>query len=264
LPQLQGAHNKNPTDADTAARLAEQLLLRRRDDEAQKLADDVLNRHPAHPLASYVKAQMLLNAGNNDQARAVLEAGLTQGTGEPKVVGTLGKLYSQSKDFGKAAEMFELARKVEPLEPRWLSELAEIYRQAGDRDRQLAALRDLAQADSDDIDTRKRAARLLLEMGDSPGAQKFALQALEIDPADALAEELFGDTLLGQRKWAEAVDVYEIVLELDSRRDAARIHMAQALLESGKKTRAAGEIDRVLARDPENAEAQRLRTRLDR
>jgi predicted Zn-dependent protease len=261
---LQEAYHKNPGDANTAARLSEQLLLRRRDAEAQKLAEDVLSRHPAHPLASYVKAQMLLNAGDNDQARAVLEPALAQGSGEPKVVGTLGKLYSQSKDYGRAAEMFELARKVEPYEPRWLSELVEIYRQAGDRDRQLAALRDLAQADSDDIDTRKRAARLLLEMSDAPGAEKFALQALEIDPPDPIAEELYGDALLGQRKWAEAIDAYEIVLELDSRRDAARIHMAQALLESGKKTRAAAELDRVLARDPENAEAQRLRARLDR
>src|SRR5262249_3369869 len=98
LTQLQEAYEKNPDDADAAARLAEQYLVRGRNSEARKLVEAVLAKKKNHPLASYVKARLLLAAGDEDAARTILEAALKE-TAEPKVLQALGRIYFEKKDF---------------------------------------------------------------------------------------------------------------------------------------------------------------------
>src|SRR5262249_44273816 len=97
LAQLRDANEKNPDDADIAARLAEQYIDRGRNTDARKLVDGVLEKKKKHPLATYVKARLLLLAGDEDEARQLLEAVLDEKTPEPKVVQLLGKLYFESK-----------------------------------------------------------------------------------------------------------------------------------------------------------------------
>ena len=64
--QLQRAHEAEPENLEVAARLAEQYLIRRDRKEARKLADAVLAKKAAHPLASYVKARLLQDAGEEE------------------------------------------------------------------------------------------------------------------------------------------------------------------------------------------------------
>src|SRR5262249_5163237 len=73
--ELKEAHEKNPGDADVAARLAEQLLLRRERAEARRLADEVLAKKPNHPLASWVKAKPLLQAAGPRRGPQALGGG---------------------------------------------------------------------------------------------------------------------------------------------------------------------------------------------
>jgi tetratricopeptide (TPR) repeat protein len=264
LAELQAAHEKDPQDVDTTAALAEQYLLRRRTREARRLAEAVLAKKKSHALASYVKARLLQGAGDDDRAKAVLEAALNGRDPEPKVLLALGRLYFESGDFAKAAEMFELGRRAEPYENKWLSELARTYSQAGDVGRRISVLKDVISNDGDDIDSRKQLARLLLDNGRAAEAQDVARQALEIDVIDSEAHRALGDALLGQKKYSEAVDVYRTALELDGRSDAARVKLATALLESGHRPEALVEVQKVLARNSENSEAKRLHERLSK
>jgi tetratricopeptide (TPR) repeat protein len=262
LLQLQEAHEKDPQDADISAQLAEQYLIRRRNTEARKLAEGVLAKAKSHALASYVKARLLQSAGDDDQARAVLEAAISAGASEPKVFLALGRLYFEVKDFAKAAEMFELGRKVEPYENKWLVELARTYTQAGDTERRIRALKDLAVLDGDDFESRMQVARLLLDNGRAADAERYARQALEIDAADGQAHRLRGDALLAQKKLPDAIEAYEVALEIDDKLDDARIKLAEAFLQSGDKSRAQAEISKVLTRDPDNGDARQLKQRL--
>ncbi len=79
--------------------LAEQYLVRRRASEARRLADAVLAKRQSHPLASYVKARLLRDAGEDDQAKALLEAALNANAPEPKVLLMLGKNLLRVKRF---------------------------------------------------------------------------------------------------------------------------------------------------------------------
>src|SRR5262249_54503317 len=122
LQQLRSKHEENKEDVDIAARLAEQYLLRRRNTEARRLVDPILDKQK-HPLAAYVKARLLVQAGDEDEARKLLESALNREQPEPKVLQALGKLYFEAKEFAKAAEIYELARKAQPYESKWLTEL---------------------------------------------------------------------------------------------------------------------------------------------
>ncbi len=209
--QLRKAHEADPDNVNLAARLAEQCLIRRDKKEARKLAETVLAKKNTHPLASYVKARLLLDAGDEDQARTLLEAAVDPLLPEPKVLQMLGKLCYEARDFAKAAEMYELARKVEPYESKWLVELARVYAQTKDRSKLIEVLIKLVATDADDFDQRKRLAQLLLTEGRAAEAERYAHEALEIDISDAETIKVLEEALLKQNKTKEAERLQELL-----------------------------------------------------
>jgi tetratricopeptide (TPR) repeat protein len=202
--QLQKAVEDHPEDLSLAARLAEQHMLRRDTHEARRLVDLVLGKQPNQPLASYVKARLLINAGEDDQARKVLEGAINPAFPEPKVLQLLGKLCFEARDFQKAVSTYELARKIEPQESHWLSDLARVYAQMGEEKKRIDALKELVPYDADDLEGRKRLAKLLLDAGRNSEAEEYARQALEIDVRDAEAFGFLERALNAQGKNAEA------------------------------------------------------------
>ena len=261
--ELKDAHEKNPDDADIAARLALQYLRRGRTKEARTLADSVLAKDKARGLAAYVKAQLLQRAGDEDEARKVLEAAVDPKAPEPRVVELLGKLYLEGKDFRKAASMYELAHQAEPYESKWLTELAKIYVHSGDKDKQIKVLKELVPTDADDLESRKRLAGLLEEAGRHAEAEQYARQGLEIDVVDPAVQTVLGDALRGQNKLPAAIRAYRAALTINDKADETRLKLAQAYLEHGDRQQAAAEVARVQAGDPDNAEAKRLRGLLE-
>jgi tetratricopeptide (TPR) repeat protein len=201
--QLQEAHEKDPGNLDVTARLAEQLV-RRDKAKAFKLADEVLGKKANHPLANYVKARLVLQSGDVDRARSLLEAGLDPESPEPKVLKELGKMYYDGGDFAKAEELFRLGHKAEPQESGWLEQLARVYAQTGAKGKQIAVLKELVPTDADDLEHRKRLVRLLLDAGQAPEAERYAREALEIDIRDADVREALDKALREQKKDAEA------------------------------------------------------------
>jgi tetratricopeptide (TPR) repeat protein len=209
--QLQQAYEKEPGNADLAGRLAEQHLLRRDKKEARKLVEDVLAKSPAHPLASYVKARLLLDAGDDAQAQTVLEAAVQRDKPEPKVLHALGKMYYESRQFAKAADMYELAHHAEPYEGKWLVELLRAYNQLEYKTKQIDVLKQLVATDPDDLEQRKRLTRLLLDAKQFDEAARFARESLEIDVRDAEARDYLIQALEEQHKNDEAEKLRQLL-----------------------------------------------------
>src|SRR5262249_40897909 len=151
--ELKDAHAKDPDDPDVAARLADALFERGLKADARKTAEAALAKKANHPLASYVKARLLRDAGDEEQALSLLRAGVDRKDPEVKVLELLGKMQFEAKKFAEAAETYELARRAEPYENRWLTELARVYLQAGEPDKEVAVLKELAPTDADDLAT---------------------------------------------------------------------------------------------------------------
>jgi tetratricopeptide (TPR) repeat protein len=209
--ELRDANEKDPDDLEVAARLGEQYLIRRRNAEARKLAERVLAKNKTHPIASYVKARLLLTAGDDEEARKLLEAAFDPKSPDPRVLQALGKIYYELKEYKKAAEVYELARKVDPYEEKWLTDLARIYAQAGDKDKHIAVLKDLVPIDPDDLDVRKRLAQMLLDEKRYAEAEQYARTALEIDVLDKDAREVLDKALAAQKKEAEAERIRKLL-----------------------------------------------------
>jgi tetratricopeptide (TPR) repeat protein len=207
--ELQEAHDKDPGNLDVTARLAEQLL-RREKVRARKLAEEVLGKKRDHPLANYVKARLVLQAGDVDEARTLLETGLDRAAPEPKVLQELGKLYYDGNDMARAADLFELGHKAFPLDSDWLEALARVYAQTGDKEKQIAVLKELVPTDADDLEHRKRLARMLLDAGRPDEAERYAREALEIDVRDGEMQEALQKALTAQKKDAEAERVRKL------------------------------------------------------
>jgi tetratricopeptide (TPR) repeat protein len=203
LDQLKADHAKDPDDADTTAALAEAMLNSNRA-EARKLAEEAAAKKKGCPRAAYVLARLAHQAGDAKQERELLEAALDKADPDLKVLAALADLYYDASEFAKAAELSELGRKAVPYEPKWLARLARIYAQTGDTAKQIDVLKDLVPTDADDLDDRKRLARLLLEAEKYAEAETYARQALEINVGDADAREALVKALKGQKKDDEA------------------------------------------------------------
>ena len=210
LTQLKAAHEKEPDNADISARLAE-AYFRRDKVEARKLADAVLAANENHPLASLVKAKLLLNAGDAGGARELLKKAAEQDSPEPKVLLVLGKMYYDADDFPQAVELFEHGHKIEPYDSQWLIQLARVHAQTGEKDKQIAVLKDLVPLDADDLENRKRLARLLLDIGNYAEAERYARESLEIDIRDKESRATLLKALGQQKKDAELKKMQELL-----------------------------------------------------
>ena len=204
--ELKAAYEKNAKDADAAAAYAEAALERRDRVEARKAAETALDQKKDHPLASVVLARLERVAGNVKKERELLESAYNanKDTTDARLLQALGKIYYDAEEFARAAELFEAGRKVEQLDSEWAQQLTRVYARSGDKDKLIAVLKELVPTDADQLDWRKRLARLLLDKDDFVEAEKYARQGMEIDVADAEVQETLQKALKGQKKDAEA------------------------------------------------------------
>ena len=204
LAELEAAHDKDPDDADVAARLADQYSRRRRAADARRLAEKVLADRPGHAMASIVKARLLAAAGDDDEARQVMAAAVRANPDDFRLVLALGRMAAEAKDWARAAEQFEKGRKAAPLDSEWLPMLIAVYTESGEKDKLADVLREQVGNDPDDLKSRQALATLLLETKKYAEAEQVARDAIRIDVTDADAQKALLDALEGQNKADEA------------------------------------------------------------
>jgi tetratricopeptide (TPR) repeat protein len=215
--ELEQARKKAPEDLDVAAELAEKQLLRGNNKEALKLSKGVLRKKKNHPLASYVQAELLRKI-DLEVTLKLLEGAADRDHPEVKVVKLLGEVYlndvkekDDAKKYAKAAEMFELARKLDPYDHDVLVNLARSYAQTKSIDKLIDVLKELVPTDPDDLATRKRLAEYLLKAGRAKEAERFAREALEIDVLDRDAQEILQEALHKQMKAAQLKELLDLL-----------------------------------------------------
>jgi tetratricopeptide (TPR) repeat protein len=204
LKELQEASKKDPDNADLAARLAEKYLLRKDNDKAKEHAEAALAKNKSQQLAAYVMAKLKIAAGESKKAIELLESALNKESPEPRILMELGKIYYNSEQFDKAAEIYELGRKAEPYDNKWLLQLVRVYARAENKEKQIAVLKVLTPTDADDLEQRKRLAKLLLDAGRPAEAERYARESLEINIRDKEARQALYQALQDQKKEAEA------------------------------------------------------------
>jgi cellulose synthase operon protein C len=263
--QLERELKEKPDDPDLNARMAYEHFARRDYKEARPFADKALEKKPHHPLASFVKARLLLSIGDDEStALAILEPALDRKQPNERVIDLLAELKMKAGELDEAATLYELARKDDPFHTRWIAGLARVHL----RQKKTAAfLNDLAMIaanDADDIAVRKALAERHLAAGDAATAEKWANECLYIDVYDPTVHVLLADAQAAGKKYAEAIEEFQTALSLKAKKpNDLKVKLAQAQLLAGRRDAAKATIEGVLKADPAHPEAKELLQKID-
>jgi cellulose synthase operon protein C len=258
--QLERQLAAKPDDPDLNAKLAYEHFARRDYRDARPLADKALKLAPHHPLASYVKARLLISIGDEDAALAVIEPALDPKKPNERVVDLLAELLMKSGKLKEAEDLYELARKDDPYRNEWIAKLARVHLRQERQDKLLEDLAMMAANDSDDLDVRTVLAQKHLDASRFDEAAKWAVECLYIQVYDPLYHLLLADASMGQKHYSAAVEEYRNALELKPKKgNDVKVKLAKALKADGKSEDAKAALDEVLAEDPEHPAAKSLK-----
>jgi cellulose synthase operon protein C len=260
---LERSLKESPDDPDLNARMAYEHLARRDYKEARPFADKALKVKPNHPLASYVKARLLVTIGDDEAAHAALKPALDPDKPNERVIDLLASLEMKAGNLDEAERLYELARKDDPYHTKWIANLARVHLRKKDNAKFLEDLAMLAGNDADDLDVRKALAEKHLAAGSADQAEKWATECLYINVYDPEAHVLLADALSARKKYPEAVEEYQAALGLKPRKtDQLKVKLARARADSGHKDDARALLDDLLKSDPDHPEAKALRKEL--
>lgn len=259
--QLERMLKAKPDDPDLNAKMAYEHFARRDYREARPLADKALKLQAHHPLASYVKAQILYKVlGDADAALILLEPALDPEKPNERVVDLLAELQMKAGKLEEAERLYELARKDDPFHTKWIAGLARVHLRKKDDAKFLADLAMIADNDADDLDVRKALAERHLAANHPDQAEKWATECLYVNVYDPTCHAFLADALAGQKKYPQALEEYQTALDLKIKKpNDLKVRMAKAQLENKQRDEAKATLDAILKQDPDHPEAKALR-----
>jgi Flp pilus assembly protein TadD len=214
LAIARGKAAARPEDVKAQHDLAEQALACGLAEEAEAAARRAVALDPAHLAAVTTLANLLLNRGALDEARALLASLEAAGVSAPHVATALGAIALRQGRHEEARDRLEGVLAETPRAPMARLYLARLHDLEGASElafRELALLRDMHPALPEFADLL-RAHRLrgqaaqLLRAGFAPQALDCLVEALRLDPEDALVHNDLGVVLhqLGEAARARA------------------------------------------------------------
>ncbi len=257
--ELERQLKARPDDADLNARMAYEHYARRDYKLAKPFADKALKLRPNQPMASYVKARLYGTIGYDDEALAVLEPALDRAKPDVRVLDLLAELQLKAGKLDEAETLYELGRKDDPQNSKWVAGLARVHLRKKDP-KLVNELIELANSDADDLALRKELARRFVDAKDPANAEHWATECLYVDVYDAECHTLMADALILADKHALAVEEFDAALTLKPKRpDDFRVRRARSLLALNRPDEAKAALDEILKRDPEHPEAKAAR-----
>ena len=262
--ELERKLKEKPEDPNLNAQMAYEHWARRDLKEARPFADKALDLKPHHPLASYVKAQLLVTIGDEDAALQILEPALDPLQPNERVIDLLGELLMKAGRLDESEKLYEIARKDDPFRTKWISWLARIHLRQKKTDQFLADLVMIASFDADNIDIRRELAVRYLAQNDGVSAEKWAGECLYINVYDATVHVLLADAQYMLKKFPQAAEEYQTALTLKPKRpDDIKVKLARALFGSGQKDQAKAALEQVLKSDPDHPEGKALKSEME-
>ncbi len=263
--ELERRLKAKPEDPDLNAQMAYEHWARRDLKEARPFAEKALELKPHHPLASYVKAQLMVTIGDEDAALQILEPALDPDHPNERVIDLLGELMMKAGRLDEAEKLYELARKDDPFRTKWISWLARIHLRQKKNSQFLSDLVMIASFDADNIDVRRALAERYLAEGDGVSAEKWAGDCLHINVYDPVIHVLLADAQMVVKKPDQAAEEYQTALVLKPKKpDDVKVKLARALFGSNKRDEAKSLLDGVLKTDPDHPEAKALKEEMEK
>ncbi|GIX16360.1 MAG: tetratricopeptide repeat-containing 2OG-Fe(II) oxygenase [Rhodothalassiaceae bacterium] len=225
-------------------------------DEAERLLDAVLRRHPAQADALQLKGAVARRRGDNETAVSWFNRALAVRRDQPAVWNNLGNALS---DLGRSVEAVTAYRQAVALKPdfvdAWIN-LGIALIEVGDEEEALAALaraeRLVARPPVRLLLARARALKALERLDE---ARTTLERALKLAPEDLRVRNNLANLLREMGAGVEALTHYRAAEALAADRDRLRIAQAGALVEAGRAEEGMALLREILAARPDRADA---------
>lgn len=230
------------------------------------VADD-----PANLQNRLLLGNIYSSTGQRDQALAVYEAILQIAPDNPQALLMLGALYAGDRDYLQAQKMLERLVTVDDKSYAGYSYLAKLYRELNYYDKAMAAYdkaltlswspmlayeaadlyeyrqkydeavaiyKRLLEDDEANTKIRGRLARLYIVQGKIVEALDELNELKNYTPDPTVVDLAIGRVLLDEKRYAEAIALFEQLLKEDENKDLARSMLALTYYESGDMEKA--------------------------
>ncbi len=224
-----------------------------RAEKTRSYLDVLIARYPRNLGARRLLAAVMIEAGDDDRARELLEPMLRKQPDDAQTLYLLGRLYLTQKRYAKAAELLERATQLGNADPRLQSALGFSRIGLGDSETGLRSLDTAFSKNPSDLGLALALANLRMRRGERDQALAVARKAVAAAPANPFAHNLLGLMCGGAGDLAGARAAYTEALQRDpafttARLNLARIDSAEGHFDAARKIHAT-----LLAADRRNA-----------
>ncbi len=254
------ALKKNPDAWVAQGNLARELILRGRDDEAEKLLVRQYQSAPDEIEVVLGYANFLATHGRFDQARPLFEKAIQI---KPDFLNTYGFYGRALRNNGHVDEAIKLYQSTLAKHPEWDAgwiDLAEIEEQAGNPQQAAELYQKALAAVPDSVGARVNLANLYLKVGNVEPAVELLKQAADLADDNADIHNRYGLVLLQLGRYSEAIPQFERMVALTTGKEGAHIayhNLGTALEGAGRNSEAVQCYRKALEIKPDFAPAQR-------
>ncbi len=203
------------------------------------------------------RATEAFNAGRYAQAVRQAEIAVAQGRTNYDLQLLLGRAYRQLGRLREAAEAFARAVQLQPTAEALCLEGA-AWREAGDLAQAQIALTRARQYDPRNPEISHQLGLICLDQGMLAQAEGEFLEGLRVAPGSVPLLLALGRVYAARKQWQEAIARFRDAAKADPKNAAAFRELGRAQLEAGARGDARTALERALALDAHDAEANRL------
>lgn len=260
LTHLQAAYRIDGNDLSSGMTVSQILLSLGRNEDAERVLANLVERAPDQRTINYAYAQVLTKTGKGDQARKYLERAVTlDPTFGPAILQLLDG-YQKEGSWQKAADVLQPLVDEDPMNLELQRQQAYFLFRSGQAEKARNAFKALAAADPKDERAQFYLAESLNDLQQFGEAEVIYKKLLEKTPADPELLASYGLAQIGQRKWDAAATTFGAIVATTGAPDhllvLARTQLAFVNLQKGNYDAAIQGASQVaFFRDKPNAQA---------
>jgi tetratricopeptide (TPR) repeat protein len=254
------ALKKNPDAWVAQGNLAREMLLRGRDDDAEKLLVRQYQSAPDEIEVVLGYANFLATHGRFEQAQPLFEKAIQLKADFLNTYAFYGRALRTNGHVDEAIKLYQSALAKHPeWDAGWI-DLAEIAEQAGNPAKAAELYQKALAAVPNSVGARVNLANLYLKVGNVEPAVDLLKQAASLADDNADIHNRYGLLLLRLGRYQDAIPQFERMVELTRGKDGAHIayhNLGTALEGAGRNSEAVQCYKKALEIKPDFAPAQR-------
>lgn len=243
-------------------RLAEIEVARGSKEEASRLVEDVLARDENNVGALTVRAALRIDALELDDAVLDLRRALNESPQNPRLLQLEAQAHELDGNAALAGERLAAAARLSEFSPEAAGRYAAFLRRQGQLSAAETALEESSRRNPSNVAILTALAQVRLERGDADGAEAVSARLRALENGGVVADRVSAAVLAQTGALAESADVLERVVMADEG-EVALPALISTYVRSGETAQAQAVLDDILARDPDDVQAQALRAELE-